>query len=351
MCATKPSPGSLVAVALSGSWRASSSPLQLSPKQLAEITPLLVRSGGAGLVWRRIRGSALQSLPSALDLQQAYRLHVLHATIHEEQIPRAMALLESAGVQPLLAKGWAAGRLYLEPGLRPYGDIDLYVRPEQHPSAQAVLANAHPLAGPVDLHRGFPELDDRSPEEIYARAQQVALDGVAVRIPGPEDHLRLLCLHLLRHGAARPLWLCDIGAAIESRPKDFDWDYFLSGSRRRTDYVVHTLGLAHRLLGARLDDTRVAERARNLPRWLLRDVLRQWGVGFQPREPITAYLRRPRGVLAELRRHWPNPVEATVGVGGPFNTMPRLPFQVAHCVARAARFVPGLPRSLWPARG
>ena len=297
-----------------------------------------------------IRGSALQSSPSALDLRQTYRLHVLHATIHEEQIPRAMTLLESSGVQPLLAKGWAVGRLYPEPGLRPYGDIDLYVRPEQHPSAQAALANADPLAGPVDLHRGCPELDDRRPEELYARAQQVDLGGVAVRIMGPEDHLRLLCLHLLRHGVARPLWLCDIGAALESRPTDFDWDYFLSGSDRRADYVVRTLGLAHRLLGARLDDMPVAETARNLPRWLLRAVLRQWGVGFQPREPMTAYLRRPRGVLAELRRHWPNAVEATVGVGGPFNTMPRLPFQVAHCVARAVRFAPGLPQYLWRAR-
>jgi hypothetical protein len=41
-----------------------------------------------------------------------------------------------------------------------------------------------------------------------------------------------------------------------------------------------------------------------------------------------------RGLLVR----WPNPVEATVGVGGPFNGVPRLPFQVADCVLRAAQF-------------
>jgi hypothetical protein len=50
----------------------------------------------------------------------------------------------------------------------------------------------------------------------------VELNGAKIRILGAEDHLRLLCLHLLKHGAWRPLWLCDVAAALESRPSSFD---------------------------------------------------------------------------------------------------------------------------------
>ena len=280
-------------------------------------------------------------------LRQGYRLHTLQAVLHEREIERVFTVLRSSGVNPLLAKGWAVARLYPEEGLRPYGDIDLFVRPEHHSAALAALKSSDVLPAPVDLHRGFLELDDRSPEELYARAQQAKLGGVEVTFPGPEDHLRLLCLHMLRHGAVRPLWLSDIGAVLESRPAEFDWDYFLSGNRRRTDYIIGALGLAHELLGARLDDTPVADRARGLPRWLVSTVLRQWGAGFRRREPMMAYLRGPAGVLQELCHHWPNSIEATIGVNGPFNELPRLPFQVAHSLVRTLQFAARTPSLLW----
>ena len=335
--------GKWIAAALMGGWRLSPPPLSLSPADLAEITPLLLGSGAAALGWWRVRHSKLQSCPAASQLKQGYRLHILQTAIHEPQIQKAFAVLRSAGVEPLLAKGWAAAQLYPEQGLRPYGDIDLYVRPEQHRAARIALSTGVP-PGPVDLHRGFHELDDRSFEELYRRSRQLNLGGVEVCMLGPEDHLRLLCLHLLRHGASRPLWLCDVGAALESRSADFDWEYFLSGNRRRTDYVACTLGLAHWLLGARLDGTPVKGGDEQLPSWLVPTVLRQWGAGFRRRAPMGTYVRRPAGALKELRQHWPNAIEGTVGVGGPFNELSRLPFQIAHGLIRTARFAIELPR-------
>jgi hypothetical protein len=56
---------------------------------------------------------------------------------------------------------------------------------------------------------------------------------------------------------------------------------------------------------------------------------------------MAAALRRPAGLLAELHRHWPNPIEGTVGVGGPFNELPRLPFQLAFTALRTLRFALG----------
>ncbi len=342
-----PELGKRVAAALHGAWCQVPPPLRFSPDDLAEITPLLSLAGGAALTWWRLRHSGLKDSPAALELKQSYRLHTLRAIINEARVQRAFSVLQSVGVKPLLAKGWAVARLYPEPGLRPYGDTDLYLRSEEYDAAVRALRDPDTLRGPVDLHRGFPELDDRSPDELYARSQRVKLGGVEVRILGPEDHLRLLCLHLLRHGASRALWLCDIGVALESRHGEFEWEYFLGGNPRRTDYVVCALGLADQLLGARLEGTPVAERVQKLPSWLVPAVLEQWGTGFRRRQPVGTYLRRPAGALEELSHHWPNPIEGTVGVGGPFNELPRLPFQVAHTLARTAQFSIGLPRVLW----
>ncbi len=336
----------LVAAVLAGAWRQSPPPLSLSLTGLAEVTPLLLGTGAAGLGWWRVRSSELRTSAAAHELRQAYRLHTLQAARHERQIVRAITLLQSAGVDPLLAKGWAVARLYPERGLRPYGDIDLCVRPEQHSIATAALAA--PVAEPVvvDLHKGLSELHDPSLDEVYDRSEVVRLADVEVRILGLEDHLRYLCIHMLRHGAYRALWLCDIAVVLESLPKDFDWEYLLKGDRRRADWVACAVGLAHQLLGARLDDIPVARRARNLPRWLLPSVLRQWSLrAHYMNRPSMAYcVRHPTQLPEALRLRWPNPIQATVGVGGPFNELPRLPFQVGECLMRSAYFLTQLPR-------
>ncbi len=329
--------GTWVAEALVGAWRPSPPPLRLSPAALAEVAPLLLGSGGGALGWWRVRSSDLRACPPAFQLQQAYRLHTLQAALHEREIAQAINLLRSSGIEPLLAKGWAVSRLYPEPGLRPYGDIDLCVRPEQHPAAAALLRSPAAQGCPVDLHQRFFGLKARTFDDLYARSEPVRVGEVEMRVLGPEDHLRFLCAHMLSHGAWRPLWLCDIGAALESRTADFDWSRCLGGNKRRADWVACAIGLAHQLLGARVDDTPVARRAKHLPSWLVPTVLREWGGGYGQREPIVSYLRHPAGMLKALRLCWPNPILATVEVGGPFNELPRLPFQLGQCLSRTAQ--------------
>jgi hypothetical protein len=350
-------PGASIAEILSGGWRQSPSPLSLSSETLGGITPCLLQLGAGALAWRRVRGSDLAASRAAYRLRQAYRLHTLEADLHEREIVQAVARLWSMGIEPLLGKGWAVARLYPEPGLRPYGDIDLCVRTEQYAAAKQLLENPEGPGGAADLHCGlrwkrdgqaFSFLDDRRLGELYARSEKVRLGELEVRLLGAEDHLRCLCLHMLSHGACRPLWLCDIGAALESRPAAFDWDWFLHGDRRRTEWVIGALGLAHCLLGARLDGVPVAEQALRLPRWLVPTLLRQWGNGFRARSPLAAFFRRPAGLLAELPHHWPNGIEATVTVRGPFNEWPRLPFQLGAVALRAAWFLARAPESPAP---
>jgi hypothetical protein len=259
------------------------------------------------------------------------------AAVHERQLRQALTLLRSAGAEPLLMKGWAVARLYPAPGLRPYGDLDLCVRPAAYGAARAALAGPAGNGCPVDLHAGIPLLPDRSLEDLYGRSCIETLGEMEVRVLGPEDHLRLLCLHLLDHGAWRPLWLCDVAAGVESLPAGFDWDYFRWGSARRADWTTCALALAHHLLGARLDSAPSAVSARALPSWLVPAVLRQWALGNPHREPLLHRLRLGSGVFESLRQSWPDPITATLGVRGPINRLPRLPFQLAQCLKRSAQ--------------
>jgi hypothetical protein len=178
-------------------------------------------------------------------------------------------------------------------------------------------------------------------EEIYNRSQMVRLAHVNVPVLAPEDQLRHLCLHLWRHGASRPLWLCDIAAALESVPRNFDWEYFFRGDRRRSEWVSYALCLAHELLGAQVDEIPAARRIEQLPTWMVPAVFRRWqvGRGHIGTLPAAAYLRHPAGLLKALRLRWPDPIQATVNLKGPFDERPRLPFQLAECARRSVRFL------------
>src|SRR2546426_7669112 len=134
--------GSLVCAILAGSWRHTPSPsLAISSTQLDEVLPLLYGSGAAALGWWRIRHTALKTTPSAEVLRQAFRLQALQSAIHEEKLKTVFGLLRESSIEPMLVKGWAAASLYPERALRPYGDIDLCVRPSQYKSATALLAS------------------------------------------------------------------------------------------------------------------------------------------------------------------------------------------------------------------
>jgi hypothetical protein len=250
--------------------------------------------------------------------------------------------LRSGGIEPVLMKGPAIARLYAERGLRPFDDLDLCVRPDQYHRALALLRGWTSGLTLVDLHRGFPRLYSRSWEDLYAHSQLVTLGGTPVRVLSLEDHLRVLCLHQLKHGTPSPLWLCDVAVALESRSADFDWDRALGPDPRRADLVACTIGLAHQILEVPIDDTPVSGRATRLPAWFLPSVLRQWARhstadyhGPHRFAPASLFLVKAPEVL---RHWWPSPVAASIHLHAPFNDLPRLPIQTVDAVGRMIRF-------------
>jgi hypothetical protein len=334
---------------LRGIWRDETPRLEISRSEFCEIIPLLLGSGFAALIWRRIRNTPLASSPDAAALLDGYRLYSLHNGVIENQIREVFASFRATGIEPILIKGWAVARLYAEKGLRLYGDIDLVVRPSDYEAASELLKDRKYQ---VDLHGGLSKFDPHPLEELYARSQMVKLENADVRVLSTEDHLRLLCEHFLRDGAWQARALCDISLALEKRPAGFNWDICMGKDRRRAERVACAIGLAGRLLDARIDDTPVADR--RLPRWLIPAVLKQWRrpnvSDHYPQELMIRSLGNPLRAARAMLGRWPDPVRATVMMEGRFNNLPRLPLQAGLYVWRMADFLRRLPSSIGRAR-
>lgn len=341
--------GRLIGETLAGAWRLSPQCLDLTAAEFDEVAPLLLGSGAGALAWRRIKKSELRFASSAEELERAFQLNVIQASFQEQQLEKVFGLLRRAHVEAMLVKGWSLARLYPSKGLRPSGDIDLVIHPDGRDEARKIFESAEGKQYFVDFaHEEFAKLDRRGWDALSAVSQKVTLGAEEVRMLSPEDHLRFLCIHLLRHGAWRPLWLCDISVMLETRSSDFDWERCLGHKRREADWVACALGLAHHLLGARVQDTPVRERAEKIPGWLVSAVLKQWEtpclIDRQPPELMMVTLRHPTRVVQALKARWPDPIEATIRMRGQFNEWPRLPFQVGQYVAKTTHFMTRLPK-------
>lgn len=318
--------GRALAGLLRGAWRQRSDPAGWRP----DLQPLLTASGTRALAWRRVRHE-----PAAAGLRDAQRVQAAENAVRFEQARESVARLRAHGIEPLLAKGWAIARLYPEPGLRPVGDIDLFVPEADHVRAAELLADP---PGPIDLHRGPGALASGSECLAWKRSVLLPAEEGGLRVPAAADHLRLIALHMLGHGAWRPLWLCDVALLAESAPNAVAELTSAPARSEQTPAVALALRLAVDLLGAEIGG--VSEGAPP-PRWLPRAVLTAWGrERFTPhgqRVPFSAHPGLP-GKLHALLERWPNPIEATADLGGPWNEFPRWPFQLAACVRRTERW-------------
>lgn len=395
--------GLKVARLLTRAWLENSKPSNLSEADLAAIVLRLCQSGAGGLAWWRIRDTPLAASAPGIELKQVYRRFRLSALIHEQEIKHVFSLLRAEGIEPVLVKGWSIARLYPDRALRPYGDIDLCVRPDLFVKARVALQQLEKTDGHyVDLHAGFANIGrggrssleilecgdssllrfwrrrsrgvlsacktgkeggDESPhskketshaswDKLFARSQLVDLDGGKIRVLCAEDHLRILCLHFLRSGAWRPPWLCDVALALETTARDFNWDICLGRDRRQTDWVACTIQLAHELLGADCSHTPFVERARHLPHWLGPAVLAQWGRNRDPNERARALLdffkTGSRKLFTEFCARWANPVRATVRLGGSFDDGPRWPYQLGEMLLRSPEVLKQLEAMMRP---
>ncbi|MBI3088574.1 MAG: nucleotidyltransferase family protein [Candidatus Omnitrophica bacterium] len=147
-------------------------------------------------------------------------------------------------------RGVALGeQLYGDPALRPTGDLDVLIKPEELPAVRALLGELgyyevearagfalafdytleffkdRPLSLIVEPHWtiAYPPFVDRLPMPgVWARCRPRTVAGVPTSVLGPEDLLIHLCLHLLHHQHAAPfLWVYELDRLLRVQPVDW----------------------------------------------------------------------------------------------------------------------------------
>jgi hypothetical protein len=311
--------------------------------QLEQAAALALRTGAAALARRRLGAAPAAGPDVSHALDEAYRSQQVYSMVCEHTLSLASKSLAEYGVEAVLVKGWGVARDYPEPALRPYGDLDLLVLPEALDEARRALDSAGlPPEVAIELHTEWNLPFDREPRQVLKSALSASCRGVPVRVPAPEVQLRLLCLHLLNHGAWRPLWLCDVAMLIEKNGSRLNWQEVLAGRPLYSDWVRATVRLAGEVLGADLAPCPPEVRQGKLPSWLVPAVHAAWsrGSGSSLQAPLDlrgALVRGESSLPRLVSSHLRNPIEASVELEAPFDSRPRLPLQVLAALRRLPR--------------
>jgi hypothetical protein len=283
---------------------------------------------------------------------------VLAAALHAHHLATLLPALRSAGVEPILLKGLAAARHYPSPEARPcLGDIDLLVPEARMQRAAGALAaqgfclhhdravhGRPPVivatrdAVTIDLQSSLWPLPEAEARAALRHPETAVINGQPVGMLPPTTEVRFLAVHAAKHAFARPIWLCDLVAAVESA-RLIDWDAILCGPRLTRSWIAAAFDLAGGLLGLGLP-TAVAGRIAGRGIWLAEDVLAAWG-----RTSPTAGVARPQALMQALwdidpagavrvvRHVWPDPGESLATLGWPLDA-PLAPAAVAAVVVR-----------------
>lgn len=187
------------------------------------------------------------------------------------------------GIDVVLVKGVTlAERYYGEIALRPIGDIDLLVRPEDAAACGLILSTCGytPLPGrekptqwhalvnralayrsdagiTIDVHwalASLPPYVTAFPQaEIWNSTENLDPAGPSARRLSTADELRFLCFHYAaQHIDKRLIWLVDIAEILRTLPATWDWQQFVSDSIARglatpvavaLDSAQHTLNV------------------------------------------------------------------------------------------------------------
>lgn len=272
------------------------------------------------------------------------RQQALAEIFYEQKIIEVFELFGANGIEPILIKGWSIGRFYPVDKRRGIGDIDLSVYSKDYRKAKELIEKPENLRFSVDLHNGLRRLDKLPFENLFQNSQLVALRETNIRVLRHEDNLRLTCIHWLTDGGANEKRLWDVYYLVANRPADFDWERCLDVSgRRRRQWIICTIALAHRYLGLNVDETPIADEVKNgdvLPKWLVRVVEREWRDEIKI-SPLHKCLHDGKLFRQQLRKRFTgNAIMSSVNTEAPFDDSSRLPYQIADFGLRLVHSIP-----------
>jgi hypothetical protein len=205
-----------------------------------------------------LRRSHVAGIPSRVRAEwDARRRHaVARALYHQKAIAAIATIFEARGVPYVLLKGEALSKaFYPQDGLRPYGDIDLLIRPEDYEPAKAALKELgfqlRRATKEFEERRFFGEIefDTEGPRSLtvdlhwdtmmtcwephslfkedgtWASPDHIRLGDRAIPVLNRELHLLFLSVHLAFHHVFDGLLLlCDLLLVLRRDAERIDWD-------------------------------------------------------------------------------------------------------------------------------
>ena len=243
--------------------------LQLQDVEDQERLLELARLHGVGpLIYHRVKttgGWARSENHVVSGFRETFLRAAAANLILSVQLSRLSEAFAEAEIPVLFFKGVVlASHVYLDPALRPMGDIDLIVRPEHGSDAlrvvealgyvpnqaeafgsftrEALHARAFHRPGraglPIEIHnvvvRGDREGPLRDETWFWDHTVSVPIHGHPVLTLIPEVSLMQLCAHLVSHHGWTPnfIWIYDLHALLVKYQESFDWDKFTALARQ-----------------------------------------------------------------------------------------------------------------------
>lgn len=271
------------------------------------------------------------------------RWAILQRKIQGQRIARIFGLFRENDIEPVLIKGFAADRFYPPEVFRSSIDVDLAVSSDDFERASALAASTAAEGMAIDLHRELRHLDSLEWADLFEHSQLIAIEGCAIRVLRPEDHLRVLAVHWLNDGGVNREKLWDIYYLVANRPADFDWQRALdSVGEKRRRWIICAILLAEKYLGLDLSGTPLANESKQLPRWLTRSIEYSWNVPTRE-VPLWLLTKQPAEFLKQLRsRLLPNAVRATIEMEGDIDASTRFFYRTGNFFQR---LLPSLGRN------
>ncbi len=228
------------------------------PSEWDLVTEIATSYRVAPLLYQELKDQSIVPTTVRMALQREYLGVARRNLFLFHELNKVLEHLNEAGIQTLVLKGAAlAETIYGNIALRPMGDIDLLVSPEDAARALDSLADAGYVPGTepqhgmalvyeneVALHK--PGMESYLLEIHWALFdspfyQQMPLDWFwqtrqVVETPtgsfyklSPSAEVLYLCGHLALHHAHEPvmLWLNDLAMILEHQQEKIDWSVFL----------------------------------------------------------------------------------------------------------------------------
>ena len=234
------------------------------------------------LVYKRLSAHA-KDVPEALlnTLRRQAQLSVGFSLRLTKLLLDVVALFEANGVPAVPFKGPSlAVTAYGDLGLRPFSDLDIFIRKSDRAGARTLLEQRgfrHAVSVPdtsepealgqrAAYHDAFMNSADDLVElhwdvaprffataslgGFWERARSITVLGQPLRCFAPEDQLLLLAIHGSKHRWERLGWVCDVALLLRREPPA--WPELLRRARQLGAERMLLLGmrLAHELLDA-----------------------------------------------------------------------------------------------------